>query len=93
MSLDGFIAGPGDAMDWVSDYSGPNTIVDEVLPAIGALLIGYRTYRLASSQEGRPYGGLWTGPMFVLTHDAPESELARMSAPPPSVDQRRGVRL
>jgi dihydrofolate reductase len=71
MSLDGFIAGPGDAMDWVFDYTGPSPTADELLPAIGALLIGHRTYHLASTEEGRPYGGRWTGPMVVRSTQPP----------------------
>jgi dihydrofolate reductase len=76
MSLDGFIAGPGDDMAWLGDYLGPNPTADEVLAQIGALLIGHRTYQLAKTQEGKPYGGAWTGPMFVLTHDTPETAAA-----------------
>jgi dihydrofolate reductase len=76
MSLDGFIAAPGDDMAWLADHLGPNPTADEVLGQIGALLIGHRTYQLAKTQEGRPYGGAWTGPMFVLTHQAPEHAAA-----------------
>jgi dihydrofolate reductase len=76
MSLDGFIAGPGDDMAWLGDYLGPNPTADEVLAQIGALLIGNRTYQLAKTEQGKPYGGAWTGPMFVLTHDAPENAAA-----------------
>jgi dihydrofolate reductase len=76
MSLDGFIAAPGDDMAWLADYLGPNPTADEVLAQIGALLIGNRTYQLAKTEEGEPYGGAWTGPKFVLTHDAPEHAAA-----------------
>ena len=76
MSLDGFIAGPGDDMAWLADYLGPNRTADEAMAQIGALLIGNRTYQLAKTEEGKPYGGAWTGPMFVLTHDAPEHAAA-----------------
>ena len=38
--------------------------------------MGERTYQLAKTEEGKPYGGAWTGPMFVLTHDAPETAAA-----------------
>lgn len=72
MSLDGFIAGPRDDMAWLADYLGPNPTADEVLAQVGALLIGDRTYQLAKTEEGKPYGGAWTGPMFVLTHHAPK---------------------
>ena len=73
MSLDGFIAGPGDDMGWLSDYFGPNLTADEAVSQIGALLIGARTYRDAKTVEGKVYGGAWTGPQFVLTHAAPDT--------------------
>jgi dihydrofolate reductase len=73
MSLDGFIAGPGDDMSWLGGHTGPNATVDEVLPRIGAILMGARTYQPASTEEGSAYGGAWNGPQFVLTHDAPEN--------------------
>ncbi len=86
MSLDGFIAGPADAMDWVSGYSGSRetsdikAIVDEVISATGAVLAGRRSYDVGTRKGQRAefrkvYGGAWTGPQFVLTHrahDAPE---------------------
>jgi dihydrofolate reductase len=71
MSLDGFIAGPRDDMTWLADYTGPNPTADEVVAQIGALLMGERTYQLAKTEEGKPYGGAWTGPQFVLTHHPP----------------------
>jgi dihydrofolate reductase len=63
-------------MAWLADYLGPNPTADQVLAQIGALLIGNRTYQLAKTEEGKPYGGAWAGPMFVLTHDAPEHAAA-----------------
>jgi dihydrofolate reductase len=73
MSLDGFIAGPRDDMAWLADYLGPNPTADEVLAQVGALLMGERTYQLARTEEGKPYGGAWTGPQFVLTHHPPKN--------------------
>ena len=70
MSLDGFIAAPGDDMSWLHDQvGGANPMVDDMLCQIGALLIGANTFGPASAADGEPYGGAWTGPMFVLTHD------------------------
>jgi dihydrofolate reductase len=76
MSLDGFIAGPGDAMDWVFDFMAPDgESVAEVMAATGAMLIGRRTYeagkRMAQDRdEDIPaYDG---GAQFVLTHDPPD---------------------
>ncbi|HEX9537200.1 MAG TPA: dihydrofolate reductase family protein [Streptosporangiaceae bacterium] len=73
MSLDGFIAGPGEDMAWMGDFVGPNPTVDELLPRIGAVLAGRRTYRPDKLEETKVYGGRWAGPQFVLTHDAPET--------------------
>ncbi len=70
MSLDGFIAGPDDDMTWIADYVGPNPAVTEILGQIGAVLMGGRTYQLGKTDEGKVYGGAWTGPQFVLTHAA-----------------------
>src|ERR1700704_6594526 len=73
MSLDGFIAGPGDAMDWIFDFMAPDEF-PEIMAATGAMLIGRRTYevgkRMAGQSGGEPsYDG---GVEFVLTHDPPD---------------------
>ncbi len=78
MSLDGFIAGPGGDMSWLTMHLGPNPTVDEVIGKIGALLVGNRTFRgddphKGTTKEGKPFGGGWTGPQFVLTHHAPST--------------------
>jgi dihydrofolate reductase len=76
MSLDGFIAGPEDSMDWMLGYQDENAEVNELLKSIGAVLAGRRTYDVGVGQERpefrKPYGGAWSGPVFVLTHKAPE---------------------
>jgi dihydrofolate reductase len=71
MSLDGFIAGRDDAMDWVFAYAGPNAAVDEVLRSTGAIVLGRRTYEIEDRHRGGFYGGAWSGPFFVVTHAAP----------------------
>jgi dihydrofolate reductase len=78
MSLDGFIAGPGGDMSWLTEHIRPNPTVDEVIGKIGALLVGNRTFRgddphKGTTEEGKPFGGGWTGPQFVLTHHAPDT--------------------
>ena len=69
MSLDGFIAGPGHAMDWVAEYLTPDTF-PEVMAATGAMLVGRGTYDVAKrmAEQDTPYDG---GPQFVLTHEPP----------------------
>ncbi|MEV6863796.1 dihydrofolate reductase family protein [Streptosporangium subroseum] len=76
MSLDGFIAGPGGDMSWLTEHIGPNPTVDALIGDIGALLVGNRTFRgddphRDTDREGKPFGGGWDGPQFVLTHHAP----------------------
>jgi dihydrofolate reductase len=77
MSLDGFIAGPGGDMSWLTAHLGPNAAVEELIGQIGALLIGNRTFggddpHRGTPQEGKPFGGGWDGPQFVLTHQPPD---------------------
>ena len=72
MSLDGFIAGPDDAMDWAFEaYGGGNELADEIRRGTGAILAGRRWYDVATAKyDGVAgiYGGAWSGPVFVLTH-------------------------
>ena len=77
MSLDGFIAGPGGDMTWMAELpgTGPHEVADGLWKQIGALLTGARTYfgndpNADTDHEGA-FGGLWSGPEFVLTHNPP----------------------
>src|SRR5437764_4122533 len=80
MSVDGFIAGPNDEMDWVFEYAEdvPAELVDESIATTGAILGGRRGYEVARSAQrpetSKPFGGRWKGPIFVLTHNAPDDE-------------------
>jgi dihydrofolate reductase len=77
MSVDGFIAGPGGDMSWLTPHLGPNPPVEELVTRIGALLVGARTFRgddphRGTEREGKPFGGGWEGPQVVLTHHVPD---------------------
>jgi dihydrofolate reductase len=81
MSLDGFIAGPGDTQDWIFDFMGNDAPwLKEAAAATGAMLIGRRTVEVgermeASNDRGtesRGEGYPFSGPMFVLTHRPPD---------------------
>jgi dihydrofolate reductase len=77
MSLDGFVAGPGDAMDWMSTgitASRPG-IVEEYTSTTGAVLGGRRGWD-AFPHADSVYGGAWIGPVFVLTHHPEDAEPA-----------------
>jgi dihydrofolate reductase len=75
MSLDGFIAGPGDAMDWIFDFVAPDEF-PEIAAATGAMLVGRRTDevgdRMEAEEPGRATDYPFSGPTFVLTHRQPE---------------------
>jgi dihydrofolate reductase len=74
MSLDGFIAGPGDAMDWIFDFVAPDEF-PEIAAATGAMLVGRRTWDVGDRMEAEQPGSTdypFSGPSFVLTHKPPE---------------------
>lgn len=59
-------------MSWLTPHLAPNPIVDELIGQIGALLVGNRTFQgddphRGTDREGKPFGGGWEGPQFVLT--------------------------
>jgi dihydrofolate reductase len=73
MSLDGFVAGPDHAMDWMTGFSFRVGLVEEYAATTGAVLGGRDGFD-AYPDVGGIYGGAWQGPVFVLTHhpdDAP----------------------
>nr|WP_239523041.1 dihydrofolate reductase family protein [Geodermatophilus normandii] len=72
-SLDGFIAGPGGDMSWLTPHvAGPNPTADRLLSRVGAILAGATTFggddpNRGTEQEGA-FGGRYEGPAVVLTH-------------------------
>mgnify|MGYP001089112012 CR=1 FL=1 len=71
MSLDGFIAGPDNAMDWVIEYFRDDPF-PEVMEATGAMLVGRGTYEVARRMPPPGDDGYDGGPVFVLTHRPPD---------------------
>jgi dihydrofolate reductase len=72
MSLDGFIAGRGDDMEWVFGVDGgADEVIEEVVRATGALLVGRRTQDVEDRVRSGFYGGSYRGPFFVLRHNPP----------------------
>jgi dihydrofolate reductase len=81
MSLDGFIAAPGDAQDWIFDFIANDAPWQkEAAAATGAMLVGRRTVEVGSRREAdqergtesRDEGYPFHGPIFVLTHRPPD---------------------
>jgi dihydrofolate reductase len=80
MSLDGYIAGPGGDMDWVFEHGSdvPVDLIQGVIDSTGAIIAGRGSYDVGRSstrpETSKPFGGRWSGPQFVLTHDPPDDE-------------------
>ncbi|MFR9774871.1 dihydrofolate reductase family protein [Micromonospora sp. MS34] len=75
-SLDGYIAGPGGDMSWLTEHlEAENPTAERLLADIGAILVGNRTFggddpNRGTDKEGA-FGGQYQGPVFVLTHRPP----------------------
>src|SRR5690349_20240505 len=73
MSVDGFIAGVGGDMSWLTEYLAGGPEIDELAAGIGALLVGRRTFQGDDPNRGTDaegaFGGTWHGPSVVLTHE------------------------
>ena len=84
MSLDGFVAGPQHDMSWLTGFTAQPGLVDEYIATTGAVLAGRDGFDSAIG-DSRPWGGAWTGPIFVLTHhpeDAPPTpDITFLSCP------------
>jgi dihydrofolate reductase len=74
MSLDGFVADPEGKIDWAFGFGGTSD-VRAIIDSIGAALAGRRGYDQGMMRGAKLYGGMWSGPQFVLTH--------RPADPPP----------
>lgn len=74
VSVDGFIAGPGDTVDWITRVV-PREATVEAAARTGAMLIGRRTYDVGSRMAAEEPGSTdypFTGPSFLLTHRPPD---------------------
>jgi hypothetical protein len=79
MSLDGFVAGPNHAMNWMQGFSHRPGLIDEYVETTGAVLGGRDGFD-AFPDVSATYGGDWDGPVFILTHhpeDAPACRYRR----------------
>ena len=81
MSLDGFVAGPGHSMDFMSRATNRPGLVQEYVETTGAILAGRAGFDSAIA-DSRPYGGAWQGPIFVLTHHPEDAAPTAASAFP-----------
>jgi dihydrofolate reductase len=75
MSLDGFVAGPDHAMDWMTGISFRPGLIQEYVQTTGAVLGGRDGFEAYPDVNGI-YGGAWQGPVFVLTHHPDDAQPA-----------------
>ena len=75
MSLDGFVAGPNHAMDWLAGVSDQPGVTEEYAETTGAVLGGRNGWDAYPDPTGI-YGGAWQGPLFVLTHHPEDAQPA-----------------
>ncbi|KAF1017396.1 MAG: hypothetical protein GAK31_00661 [Stenotrophomonas maltophilia] len=85
-SLDGFIAGPNNTLDWLAaDYSAPAALprspdyleFEAFMASVGCLLMGRTTYDIVAAMEAWPYGQV---PVLVATHRPLTGQPATVSA-------------
>ena len=76
ISVDGYVAGPGHSMDFLSGATNRPGLVEEYVETTGAVLAGRDGFDSAIG-DARPYGGAWQEPIFVLTHHPEDARPAR----------------
>lgn len=77
-SLDGFIAGPDDEIDWLDGFEGAENTFTPFFSEVGAVLLGRRTYDVVAGMEGPwNYGDT---PVLVATTRPLESSHATVRA-------------
>lgn len=75
-SIDGFIAGPGHDMSWLSAGEPlAEGTTERMAHAVAVIISGRSGYDAAKAQQGErdeltseAYGGAWSGTEFILTH-------------------------
>src|SRR3954462_13145295 len=87
MSLDGFIAGPGDSMTWggrpLADFVAPDDF-QEVAAATGAMLVGRRTWDVGDKMAAEDPDAVdypFNGPMFLLSHRTLDPPVPAVTSP------------
>lgn len=98
-SLDGFIAGPGHDMSWLSTAESDAGVTERLAADVAVIISGRDGYDAARAQHderdertSQAYGGAWTGTEFILTH-RPDEMADDPTITPLDCDVREAVRL
>ena len=93
MSLDGFTAGPGDAMDWVFDFVAPiESAFPEIMAATGAMLIGRRTYEVGKRMADGPHPPAYDGELSSSSPTTRRTRRTRRSRSSPVISGKPSPR-
>lgn len=72
MSLDGYIAGIHDEIDWLTDFDPNDYGFPEFIKTVGAIIIGKRSYDIGTEQGWFKDNAYGTSPIFVVSKDIPK---------------------
>jgi dihydrofolate reductase len=75
MTLDGFVAGAGHDMNWMTNITMADGVIENYMATTGAVLTGRKAFD-GAIRRLPPWGGRWKGPIFVLTHHPEDAEPA-----------------
>jgi dihydrofolate reductase len=71
-SLDGYVAGPNDEVEWLNRYNNVDFGLKEFLSRVGAIIMGRRSYDIGVEQKWFSQFNYGV-PIFVVSHDQPVS--------------------
>lgn len=71
MSLDGYIAGTHDEIDWLANFDPADYGFPEFILTVGAIVMGRRSYDLGAKQGWFNDGAYGPSPIFVISKDTP----------------------
>jgi dihydrofolate reductase len=69
-SLDGYVAGPNDEIEWLNRYSNVDFGLKEFLSRVGAIIMGRRSYDMGVELKWFSQFN-YEVPIFVVSHDQP----------------------
>ena len=69
-SLDGFIAGPNDEVEWLNRYSNIDYGLKEFLSRVGTIIMDRHSYDIEVEQKWFSQFN-YEVPIFVVSHDQP----------------------
>ena len=72
MSLDGYVAGVHDEIDWLADFDPNDYGFPEFIKTVGAIILGKRSYDIGAEQGWFKDAAYGSSPIFVVSKDIPK---------------------